>query len=274
MKNILTIDVEEFYHRNDFRVSESDREKIGNNVEQNVSNILALLDRYNAKATFFVLGIVAESSPPLVKEIVSRGHEVASHGYQHNLIYDLTEEQFCSDLKRSKEILENILGKRIHGYRAPSWSITDESLWALNVIRKLGFRYDSSIFPVKTFLYGVKEYKNFAHLINQNQILEVPPSTIKIFSQNIPFSGGFYLRLFPYWFIKKSIRNLNKKGHSVMIYFHSWEIDSNIPVIDIPLKKRIIPYLHLKSAGKKFERLLHDFTFTSIEKGLDFNWET
>jgi len=263
MKNILSIDVEEFYHRNDFEVSKEDIKKIGNRVEQNVLDILSLLDKYNVKATFFILGVIAEKYPNLVKQIALGGHEIASHGYEHRLVYRMKRNEFIQDLRKSTEILEKIIGKPIYGYRAPSWSIVAKSLWALDIIKDLGFKYDSSIFPFKTFLYGIGDSK--IRIWNSKfKIQEVSVSTYC----RIPFSGGFYLRITPYFLIRKFIKKLNAKGAYAHIYIDSWEIDNTIPLIQIPLKNKIIPYTGLKNARPKFENLLQDFEFTTIINAL------
>lgn len=268
MKNIITIDLEDWYHCN---LGDNDvLDKRVSTVEKNTKEILRLLKENNAKATFFTLGSVAEDFGELIKEIDENGHEVASHGYGHELVYTLTEEEFKKDLMKSKNILESIINKPVLGYRAPSWSITEKNLWALNVIEECGFKYSSSIFPISTFLYGIKDAKDYPNkpIIDNKElkIMEFPPGTANFIIKKLGFSGGFYFRFFPFFIIKNIIKRRNRKNIPVICYLHPWEIDSKPPKLNLKGINKIIHYYGIKRCKKKFEKLLKTFEFTSIEE--------
>lgn len=271
MKNIITIDLEDWYHCN---LGENNvLEKRNSTVEKNTIEILRLLKKYNAKATFFSLGTVAEDFPKLIKKIDEDGHEVASHGYGHQLVYDLTPEEFAEDIKKSKQILERIIDKKVIGYRAPSWSIIEQNLWALEILEKSGFKYSSSIFPIKTFLYGIPDAPTYPNkpTVNGKQldIYEFPPGVANFVIKKLGFSGGFYFRFFPFFIIKNIIQRKNKKNIPVICYLHPWEIDENPPKLQLKGINKIIHYYGIKRCKKKFEKLLNTFEFTSIEEYLE-----
>lgn len=268
MKNIITIDLEDWYHCN---LGNNDvLEKRISTVEKNTNELLLLLKKYNAKATFFTLGVIAEDFPKLIKKIDSEGHEIASHGYGHELVYSLTPKEFEADIRKSKAILEKIINKKVIGYRAPSWSITENSLWALQILEKEGFKYSSSIFPIKTFLYGIPsapQYPNKPIINNKKMnIYEFPPGTANFIVKKLGFSGGFYFRFFPLFIIKNIIKRRNKKGIPVICYLHPWEIDSNPPKMNLKGINKFIHYYGIKRCKKKFEKLLKSFEFTSVEE--------
>ncbi|MGH7769236.1 MAG: XrtA system polysaccharide deacetylase, partial [Candidatus Binatia bacterium] len=203
MLNALSVDVEDYYQVSAFEsvVRFEDWSRRESRVERNTYRILDLLDKFHAKATFFVLGWVAEHNPALVQVISKRGHEIASHGYAHRLIYTQTQAQFREETRRAKKTVEDIIGQSIIGYRAASYSITAESLWALDILAEEGFQYDSSIFPIRHDRYGIPGHKRFFHVLNGNghlAIAEVPLSTLRIAGFNIPVAGGGYFRLLPY----------------------------------------------------------------------------
>lgn len=267
MKNIMTIDLEDWYHCN---LGDNDvLEKRISTVEKNTNEILRILKENKAKATFFTLGSVAEQFPNLIKKIDKENHEIASHGYGHELVYTLTEDEFREDLKKSKKILESIINHKVAGYRAPSWSITKDNLWALKVLEELGFEYSSSIFPIKTFLYGIPDalpYPNKPKVNGKNlNIYEFPPGTANFIVKKLGFSGGFYFRFFPLFVIKNIIRRRNKKGIPVICYLHPWEIDQNPPKLNLKGIDKIIHYYGIKRCKKKFEKILKCFEFTSLE---------
>ncbi|MCI0529835.1 MAG: polysaccharide deacetylase family protein, partial [Nitrospira sp.] len=205
MLNALTIDVEDYYHVSAFAtaIRYEDWHRYESRVEKNTHQILDILDEFNTKGTFFILGWVAERHTQLVKAINERGHEIASHGYAHELIYNQTTGQFREETRRSKQILEDAIGQPVIGYRAASYSITPESLWALDILTEEGFIYDSSIFPIYHDCYGIPGSQRFCHVLNGNgksRLVEFPLSTIRLTGINIPVAGGGYLRLFPYAF--------------------------------------------------------------------------
>lgn len=271
MKNIITIDLEDWYHCN---LGENEvLKKRESTVEKNTEEILRLLKENNAKATFFTLGIIGEEFPKLIKRIDQEGHEIASHGYGHELVYELTREQFRADIIKSKQILEKIISKPVIGYRAPSWSITEKNLWALEELKNNGFKYSSSIFPIKTFLYGIPtapNYPNYPEVNNQIiDILEMPPGTANFIIKKLGFSGGFYFRFFPFFIIKNIIKRRNKKGIPVICYLHPWEIDPNPPALEIRGINKFIHYYGIKRCKKKFEKLLKNFEFTTAQEYME-----
>jgi len=226
MLNALTIDVEDYYHVSAFEsvIPHRDWERFESRVERNTHRILDLLDQHKTKATFFVLGWVAERQPELIRAISELGHEVASHGYAHQRIDTQSPDQFREETRRSKRIIEDAIGEPIIGYRAASYSITAKTIWALDILREEGFLYDSSIFPVRHDLYGIPGYNRTCHLLNGHGgsgMVEFPLSTLRLAGINIPIAGGGYLRFFPYGFTRWAITQLNQReDQPAVVYFH------------------------------------------------------
>ena len=270
--NALTIDVEDYYMVSAFSdiVTFDNWRKYESRIERNTYKIIEILDLYNTKATFFVLGWVAEHYPGLIKDIYNEGHEIACHGYNHRLAYHLSPEEFREDTKRAKAIIEDAIGDRIEGYRATSWSITKETLYALDILIEEGFYYDSSIFPVHHDIYGMPGFSRFPVIIKRKstgEIIEVPPSTISIFNYNLPISGGGYLRLFPYRFIKLGIEYINHtESKPAIIYVHPWEIDPDQPRLEGKALSKFRHYSCLRSTYKKLKNLLTHFHFRPLKE--------
>jgi len=297
IRNFLTVDVEDYFHVHVF----SKVIKVGQwgqydiRVEENTRKILDLLSAHDIKATFFILGWVAEKAPDLVKAIHRMGHEVASHGYWHKVIYGQTPSEFREDIKRSKSLLEDLIGEAILGYRAPTYSITRETLWALSIIREEGFRYDSSVFPIhhdnygipdaprSPFLWDLKSCKPKAVAIKSSSedcretvrkkwsafpadLLEFPISTVAIGSINLPIGGGGYFRFLPYGATRMGLAHINKKDRMPFVfYIHPWEVDPNQPVIgNISRMAKFRHYNNLLSCFSKLDRLMSDFQFGTI----------
>ena len=271
--NILTIDVEDWYMDIDISTWDSYEDR----VVQSTEKILEILDETNTKATFFVVGYVAEHHPELIEDIKDKGHEIATHGYCHTSIKKQTPSEFEEDLLKSIGILEDITKDKIRGHRACEFSIGEETSWAIDILKKNGLKYDSSIFPVKTHLYGVPDAPLYPYHISSSNItidnpeddfLEFPLSVYKIpvVHKNIPIAGGFYLRLFPYWFIKHAMKKINKMGQPAIFYIHPWEFDPKQPRIK---ELKWFHYYNLSNTEKKFRRLLNDFEFTSIRAWLE-----
>jgi peptidoglycan-N-acetylglucosamine deacetylase len=266
--NIMSVDLEDYYC--DLKFEEWG--KYDNRVQENTEKILALFEKYNVTATFFCLGYIAEKFPDLIMDIKKRGHEIASHSYAHIDLRKVSKEEFEKDLQKSINIIEKITGDKVKGFRAPFFSIDKNSFWAFEVLRKY-VEYDSSIFPVKTHLYGVPNAPR--HIYNPSkenplkenkseEMIEIPLATHKTpFIGNIPIAGGFYLRFFPYQYIKFGINKMNKKLLPAMIYIHPKDIDPNMPKIK---EYSWHYYFNQKSAINKFEKLLKDFKFCSVEK--------
>lgn len=267
MLNALTIDVEEWFHICGLRQLSKTEDWPGyeSRIEENVGKILSILKEKNIKATFFVLGFIAEAYPDIVRKIYAQGHEIGSHGFGHNLLYNTSKEEFKEDLKRSIYLLENITGKKIMGYRAPSFSITDKSLWALGILKEQGIKYDCSIFPIWHPRYGIKDAPRFPYKTGQG-IIEFPPSTINILGRNFPMGGGAYLRLLPYAFTRWAIKKINNAAQPAQIYLHSWELDPGIPRLEIPFDRKITHYGNLKIMQKRFDMLLKDFEFGPVKE--------
>jgi len=273
--NIISVDVEDWYHSSlelfkDSPVQHGAKPDVS--VVDNTLQTLDLLSKTDNKATFFVLGTVAEHYPDVVKEILKREHEVATHGYSHKLVYNMRPEEFEDDLKISLEYLNKAGCDQILGYRAPYWSITRRSLWALEVLQRLGFKYDSSIFPIRRGLYGIPGANPSVHKIAED-FWEFPPATIRMFGINWPIAGGGYLRMVPYRIIASAIRKSSGRQLGVF-YFHPYELDPT----DIHLKHNIksastFAYWLQQKVGRgsnpdKLKRLLSEFNFTSIKEKL------
>jgi len=274
MLNALTIDVEDYYHVTAFEsvIARVDWGKYESRVEQNTHRLLDLLDQYKTRATFFVLGWVAERQPELVRVIHERGHELASHGFSHQRIYAQSIDQFRNETRRSKRVVEEIIGDPIIGYRAASYSITTKSLWALDILKEEGFQYDSSIFPVKHDLYGIPGYHRFCHLLNGHGgggMVEFPLSTLRMGGFNIPVAGGGYLRLFPYCFTRWAIKRLNQNEYQpAVVYLHPWEIDPEQPRIRASTLSRFRHYNNLRRTEIRLIALLEDFAFGTMSEVL------
>jgi polysaccharide deacetylase family protein (PEP-CTERM system associated) len=274
MLNALTIDVEDYYHVSAFEavVPVADWDRYESRVEPNTHRLLDLLDAYTTKATFFVLGWVAERHPGLVRTLAARGHEVASHGYAHQRVYTQTPAQFRAETQRAKHLLEDTLGQPIRGYRAASYSITRHSLWALEVLRDAGFVYDSSIFPIRHDLYGIPRYPRFCHRLSAPSaapLVEFPLSTLRVGGTNVPVAGGGYLRLFPYAYTRWGMRYLNRcEGQPAVVYLHPWEIDPAQPRLPAGRLSRFRHYTNLHRMEARVVRLLQDFAFGTMAEVL------
>lgn len=276
MKNIFTIDTEDWYHANFEEGLFENKTDIVSTVEKNVDRYLELFDQYNVKATFFCLGFVVEQHPDMIRKISKMGHEIASHGYGHQLVYNQTKEQYREDIIKSKVLLEDVTGKRVVGYRAPSWSITEKSLWALDILAEEGFLYSSSIFPTKNFLYGIPYAPRFVHDCkiygkDDLSLINLPPSTKKIGSATIPFSGGAYFRLLPAWMIDRFTKSINEKeGKPVIFYLHPREIDREQPRLKLGLRDSLIHYWGIRGCEKKLIKVLRDYEFETMAEMLNF----
>lgn len=270
MLNALTFDIEDYFQVEAFkqhiRYDEWLRYPI--RVADNTRKIVEILDERGVKATFFMLGWVAERCPEMVKEIAANGHEIASHGYAHQMVSKQTPQEFEADLAKSLEILEPLAGTNIIGYRAPTYSIIKESFWALDILAQRGMKYDSSIFPIKHDRYGVPEAPRFPYPIyerNGRQMIEFPISTMRIGRWNFPIAGGGYMRLFPYAVMKYGLRQVNREGQPAIVYLHPWELDPDQPRIpNIPATTRFRHYVNLHATADKLRSLIRDFEFAPV----------
>ncbi|CAD6881091.1 FIG004655: Polysaccharide deacetylase [Methylomonas albis] len=268
--NAMTVDVEDYFQVSAFEanIQRCQWDGLPHRVEQNTQRILDLFAQTQVNATFFTLGWVAERYPQLVRRIVDEGHELASHGYQHTRVTEQTPEQFRQDLRLSRQILEDIGGQPIVGYRAASYSIGANNLWALEVLEDEGFQYSSSIYPVKHDLYGMPGAPRFAYRPdNAPKLLEIPITTLKILDRNIPCGGGGFFRLYPYQFSKWAYRHINKnENQSGIFYFHPWEIDPEQPrQHNLSFKTRFRHYLNLGRMQNRLNSLLTDFAWDTMQ---------
>ncbi len=266
MVNVFSIDLEDWFCVQNLNgiIPRDQWDQCESRVENNTIRLLDLLDRHHTKATFFVLGWVAERHPDLVREVFRRGHEIATHGYSHTLLTYMTPEEFHADLDRSLEVLARCVPAPVQGFRAPSFSVTRKTWWALDILKSAGLRYDSSIFPVGFHPdYGIPDSRLDAHAVLDG-FLEVPMSCAMVFGRKVPCSGGGYFRLFPYAVTRHLMRRCNAQGRPVMFYLHPWEIDPGQPrVAGMTALKRFRHYNNLDRTMERLERLLGDFQFTT-----------
>ena len=271
IRNAMTIDVEDYFQVSAFaaHIPRESWTSIPCRVEGNVDRILTILDDKQAKATFFTLGWIAERYPAMVKRIVSNGHELASHGWAHQRVSDQKPHEFLDDIVRSKALLEDISGQKILGYRAPSFSIGSNTLWALDLLEEAGYRYSSSIYPIQHDHYGMPNAPRFAfYPKNNGGILELPVTTVCLFKRNIPAGGGGYFRLWPYAFSRWLLQRINHlEKHSAIFYFHPWEIDYEQPRQQgINAKTKFRHYLNLRHMEKRVRALTKDFSWDRMDR--------
>jgi polysaccharide deacetylase family protein (PEP-CTERM system associated) len=266
--NALTIDVEDYFQVSALApyIARSDWDNRECRVERNMEEILGMLARHQTRATFFTLGWIAQRYPQVVRAIVDAGHELASHGYAHLRASEQSPEEFQEDIVRAKKLLEDIAGKPVIGYRAPSFSISQANLWAFDCLRSAGYEYSSSIYPIAHDHYGMPDAPRFAHQVHG--LLEIPASTFRFMDRNWPASGGGYFRLFPYELSRWMLRRVNEQDReSAMFYFHPWEIDPQQPRIPgINAKTRFRHYVNLEKMQAKLDRLLGDFAWGRIDE--------
>jgi len=271
--NAMTVDVEDYFHVSAFEnsINKSDWTKMPLHVEKNTYRLLELFAEHNVKSTFFTLGWVAERCPNLIKAIVEQGHELASHGFAHQRITEMSQDDFFADVKKSKCILEQLSGTKVIGYRAPSFSINDSNTWVYEKLIELGFEYSSSTYPIKHDLYGVPNWPRFINERSESfegkNILEIPIPTLRNNEDNTGIGGGGYFRLYPYWLSKRRIDKFHEQENQpYSFYFHPWEIDPEQPRIkEAPLKSRFRHYINLSRMEGKLEKLLKDYQWDTMK---------
>jgi polysaccharide deacetylase family protein (PEP-CTERM system associated) len=269
VQHALTIDVEDYFQVSAFEhsVQRTQWAEYESRVEANTRRVLRLLERHQTLATFFVLGWVAEKYPQLVREIQAAGHEIASHGYWHRLIYQQTPAEFREDIRLAKSVLSQITGQDIVAYRAPSFSITKESLWALEILAEEGYSVDSSIFPVRHDRYGIPEAPTRFHprATAHGTIWECPPSVLTLGRVNVPVAGGGYFRLCPLSWTRHFLKRASSSGQPFLLYLHPWEFDPNQPRLAIGSRlTRFRHYVNLSTTESKLDRLLSEFQFARL----------
>jgi len=265
--HIISVDVEDYFMVEAFArsVSKESWESRPSRVAMSTLRVLDLLDKYSVKGTFFFVGWVADKFPELVREVHARGHELACHSYWHRTVYSQTPDEFREDTRAAVRAIEDAAGVKVFGYRAPSWSITKDCLWALNVLAEEGFTYDSSIYPIRHDLYGVPGARRFPYthrLKDGHSLLEFPPATVQVLGQNLPCAGGGYLRIFPLAYTHWAFRKFQEDyGKRVVVYFHPWELDLDQPRIREKLKSRLRHYTNLDEMTDRLEILLQTYSF-------------
>ena len=267
--NAMTVDVEDYFHVSVFdkTVPRANWESLQSRVVDNTERLLDLFDEHAVRGTFFVLGWVAERYPSIVKSIGGRGHELASHGYAHRLVYEQTPDVFRDDVRRSKALIEDLSGQGVHGYRAPSFSVTAESLWALDVLSEEGYRYDASIFPIRHDRYGIPDAPRWPHAMARTggSLFEVPGSTVRLGGTNLPVAGGGYFRILPYAWTRWGMRRVNREGQPAVFYLHPWEIDPQQPRLPTSLLGRFRHYRNLDVTEARLRSLMRDFSFGPLQ---------
>jgi len=292
MKNILTVDVEDWYHICDIEhvLPRSSWDRCESRVLFNVERILGLLGRFKVKATFFILGYVAQRTPEVVKMIHGEGHEIASHGYGHVQVYRQEKEEFLRDLLRSKSLIEEMIGETVIGFRAPEWSMGGalrkaesaggrfvakagkerrDSFWGFELLAQSGFRYDSSIAPLR--FIGTPDAPRIPYTLStpRGEVREFPPLVMRSLLGNMPIGGGWGLRIFPYRSIRRTIEDLNRLGHPVLIFCHPSDFDTFSPGVKLPWIKRFVCYGKIRTTEERMTRLLNDFEFATVRSLLE-----
>ena len=266
--NALTIDVEDYFQVSAFsgHIARDDWDTLPCRVEANVDRILELLEQHDAHATFFTLGWIAERFPGMIHRIVAGGHELASHGYDHVRASEQAYGQFLADIRLAKAVLEDVAGHEVKGYRAPSFSIGVDNPWAFDCIERAGYRYSSSIYPIRHDHYGMPDAPRFTHRVREG-LIEVPVTTMRLFERNWPAGGGGYFRLMPYAMSRWLLRRVNRvDGEPAIFYFHPWEIDCDQPrVPGIDAKTRFRHYLNLARTERRLQQLLRDFSWGRVD---------
>ncbi|MDA3913511.1 XrtA system polysaccharide deacetylase [Oleiagrimonas sp.] len=268
--NAMTVDVEDYFQVAAFDkcIHRADWPRWPVRVEGNTRRVLELFQRHDVHATFFVLGWVAERFPSLVRDISAAGHEVASHGYGHERLTTISHSEFRDGIVRTKHLLEDLTGAVVTGYRAPSYSIGSSTLWAYAELLQAGYRYSSSIVPIRHDLYGMPEAPRFAFYPERSGLLEIPVTTVRLWQRNWPCGGGGYFRLLPYAVFKRGLGRVNRRDkYPGVFYFHPWEVDPDQPrVPGVNLKNKVRHYLNLTRTAPRVERLIQDFRFDRMDR--------
>lgn len=272
VSHLFSVDVEDYFQVNAFEASvqRSQWDSYPPRVERNMDLLLELLSRKRALGTFFTLGWIGRKFPQLVKRIVTAGHEIASHGYWHRRVTELTPEEFREDVRTSRAVLEDIAGQRVHGFRAPSFSIVPGREWAFDILIEEGYGYDSSLFPIRRPDYGYPGSPSVPHIITRpgGTILELPMATLLVAGMRLPAAGGGYFRQFPFGVFRRAFRNFGKQGVSGMFYIHPWEVDPEQPRLPVSHLARFRHYTGLHRTLPRLERILDEFPFTSVARRL------
>jgi polysaccharide deacetylase family protein (PEP-CTERM system associated) len=273
MLNAFSVDVEDYFQVVSFEkaIPRESWERLPTRVEANTRRLLELCRAHSVRGTFFVLGWVAERWPDLVREIAAGGHELATHGQDHRRVTTLTPDEFRADVRRSKTTIEQAAGQEVIGYRAPNYSIVRETMWAMDVLVEEGFRYDSSIFPIRHDRYGIPDFPRTPGRVRGNNgtaLHEFPISTVRLAGINFPFTGGGYLRHFPLSFARWGIDRVNAEGLPAIVYIHPWEVDPEQPRQDVPWLTRLRHYRNIAATADRLGKLFAEFPFAPVREVL------
>lgn len=263
LKHAFTVDVEDWYHG---IADEKIRASAERRLDYGLGRLLDILAEYEVKGTFYWLGPAAVEHPYLVRQVADAGHEIGCHGWLHELVYTMSPQRFREETRKACDALANLTGKPVISYRAPYFSITRKSLWALEILIELGFQYDSSIFPVRNWRYGIPDFPQQPQQIDtpSGSIYEVPVSVRPIFNYNLPVSGGSYFRLYPYRVTQNNFLALEQQNLPVVFYIHPWELDPDHPPVPLNWKERLTHYVNFHSTTPKLRRLLEEFAFAPL----------
>lgn len=273
-RNAMTVDVEDYFHVAALSkvIRRQDWPRMDYRAEASTHRLLDIFAKRGITATFFILGWITQRNPELIRAIHDAGHEIACHGMSHELVYRQTPEQFLAETRDAKALLEDLIGVKVQGYRAASWSITRQSLWALDIVHDLGFDYDSSIFPIRHDVYGIPDAARRPEVITTPagcKIVEFPPSTASFMGFRLPVAGGGYFRLLPYWLTRRGLRQINRiENQAFNFYLHPWEIDPGQPRVKAGWVSRFRHYTNLSKTESRLQRLLDEFAFTSVRNVL------
>ena len=268
MRHAFTVDLEDWYHG--IPIESATKATAERRLHVGTDRLLELLASHQARATFFCLTPTAREYAQIVRRLVDAGHDVGSHGESHDLVYDMSPERFRDETRRSIRELEDCCGRRVRSYRAAYFSITQRSLWALDVLAESGIAFDSSIFPVRNWRYGIPGYSRRPVRVDtaHGPLLEFPLPTRRVLGRNLPATGGAYFRLYPYFVTRANVRALEREGIPVVFYLHPWELDPDHPRVPFHWKPRATHYVNLRSTRPRLERLLADFRFTTLAEVL------
>ena len=271
LTNALTIDFEDWYQG--LEIPHTQWDGFEDRIARSGPKLLSVLAEAGVRGTFFVLGRVAERHPELVREIAAAGHEIATHGWSHTLVYRMTPDEFRCELQQSIRLLEDLTGRRIVGHRAPFFSITRNSLWALDILAKSGIRYDSSIYPVLNYRYGIEDAPRWPYTVasGAHPLTEFPITTWRLLGRNVPIAGGAYFRIYPYLLTRIAFQSINAAGRPAVFYLHPWELDPEHPRIPVPRRIALTHYVNLKATEGRLRRLLRDFRFAPMQEVLGVN---
>ena len=264
MIHAFSVDVEDWYQG--IPVGDAFKAGAESRLERGLDRLLALMAEHGIRGTFFILGPLAQSHPRAVKRIADEGHEIGCHGWSHDLLYSMTPARFAEETREARDRIANVVGRPVTAYRAAYFSVTRQSLWALDILASLGFRYDSSIFPIRNWRYGIEDFSRDPVRIETKSgaIWEFPISVVTRFGRTMPVSGGAYFRIYPYALTRSNLRRCEEAGRPAIFYVHPWELDPQHPRVDFHWKPRLTHYINLRSTERKLKRLFHDFRFGSI----------